>query len=137
MTYQTELTLRNRPEEVARFQDELERIASSHSMPSARLHQLQVAMEEHLTNILRYAYNDQAEHLIQVRIQLDHNNLEIEVADDGRAFNPLDQPAPDLTIPIEQKRIGGLGIYMLRKSVDQVAYRRDQGQNILKVSKSL
>ena len=137
MTHQIELTLVNRVDEIARLQDELEQFGSRQGLPGSSLHQVQLALEEHLANILRYAYQDKAEHQVTVRIKIGEHLLEIEVVDDGRPFNPLEFPAPDLTIPLEQRSIGGLGIHMIRKSVDQIAYRRERDQNILIMSKRI
>ena len=130
-----ELTLLNRPPEVARAQDELEQFATRHGFPGRKLHEVQLALEEHLTNIIRYAYGDQAEHPIHVRLEFSAAELRIEVVDDGRPFNPLGHPAPDLTVPLDERPIGGLGIYMIRKSLDQVAYRREHNQNVLVMGK--
>jgi anti-sigma regulatory factor (Ser/Thr protein kinase) len=137
MPRQIELTLVNRAEEVARLQDELEQFGSRQGLAGSSLHQIQLALEEHLANIFRYAYHDKAEHKVTVRIRIDEHLLEIEVADGGRPFNPLEFPEPDLTIPLEHRPIGGLGIHMIRKSVDQLAYRRERDQNILTMSKRI
>jgi len=131
MTSQLELTLTNQPAEVARLQDQLEAFARQHGLAERALHEVQLALEEHLTNLLSYGYEDPREHLIRVRIQLNGPELRVEVADDGRPFNPLESPAPDLSKPIAERPIGGLGIHMIRKSVDQLEYRREAGQNIL------
>jgi anti-sigma regulatory factor (Ser/Thr protein kinase) len=130
-----ELTLRNRLPEIARSQDELEKFAAGRCFPERPLHELQLALEEHLTNIIRYAYDDQAEHQIQVRFEFNPPELRLEVEDDGRPFNPLEHPAPDLTLPLDERPIGGLGIHMIRKSLDQVTYRRGQDRNVLVMSK--
>jgi len=130
-----EFTLRNRLPEIARSQDELEKFATGHSFPQRKLHEVQLAFEEHLTNIVRYAYNDQAEHQIRVQFEFDSDELRIEVMDDGRPFNPLEHPAPDLTVPLDQRPIGGLGIHMIRKSLDGVEYRHEQNRNVLVMRK--
>jgi len=137
MTSELELTLANQQAEVARLQDQLEAFARQHGLAESALHEVQLALEEHLTNILSYGYEDQREHLIRVRIQLHGPELLVEVADDGRPFNPLETPAPDLSKPIEARPIGGLGIHMIRKSVDQLKYRREAGRNILVMTKRI
>ena len=131
MTDRIELTLLNQPPEVARAQDELERFGARHRFPQRKLRDLQLALEEHLTNILRYAFPDAAEHRIGVRFEFAPPELRIEVMDDGHPFDPLGHPVPDLTLPIEQRPVGGLGIHMIRQSLDQVEYRRAPGRNVL------
>jgi anti-sigma regulatory factor (Ser/Thr protein kinase) len=132
-----ELTILNRVDEIGRAQDALERFTAQSGCSGRTLHQVQLALEEHLTNILNYAFVDQAEHRVTIRAQLEANRLDIEIVDDGRPFNPLEYAAPDLSAPIEKRPLGGLGIYMLRKSVDSVEYRREGNRNILALSKQL
>ena len=66
MTNRLELSLVNRAAEVSRVQDSLEQIAQAHAIPDRKLHEVQLALEEHLTNIVRYGYQDDAEHQIKV-----------------------------------------------------------------------
>ena len=132
-----ELTLANQRSEVARLQDQLEAFARQHGLAARVLHDVQLALEEHLTNILSHGYDDTREHQISVGIQLNAVDLRVEVGDDGHPFNPLEHPAPDLTKPIEERPVGGLGIHMMRKSLDRMEYRRAEGKNILVMSKRI
>ena len=131
MTNQLELCLSNRRTEIARAQDELEKFAAQCAFPERPLHDVQLALEEHLTNIIRYAHQDEQEHRIQVRCSWIQPELRIEIEDDGRPFNPLDHPIPNLSLPLDQRPIGGLGIYMIRKSLDHVEYCREHQRNRL------
>jgi anti-sigma regulatory factor (Ser/Thr protein kinase) len=131
MTAQVELILLNRQPEIARLQDELEQFAAKEALPDRMLHDVQLALEEHLTNIVRYAYQDDQPHRIKVRLALNRPELRIEVEDDGRPFNPLEHPTPDVSLPIDRKPVGGLGIHMIRKSLDGLEYRREEARNIL------
>jgi serine/threonine-protein kinase RsbW len=126
-----DLTLLNRVTDIARAQDQLEKFAAAHNVPDRKLHEAQVALEEHLTNILHYGYDDQGEHQIQIQVRLAASELLFEVRDDGRPFNPLAHPAPELSLPLAERPIGGLGIHMMRKSLDGLEYRRVDGKNIL------
>ena len=137
MTSPIELVLANRPSEIARLQDRLESLASEHAISSKALHEVQLAVEEHLTNVLNHGYGDQAEHQILVRLQVEAGSLLLEVEDDGGAFNPLEHPEPNLSLPLDQRPIGGLGIHMMRKSVDRMEYRRSDGKNILVMVKHI
>jgi len=135
MNDQFELTLVNQRSEVARLLDRLEAFARQHGLAPRVLHDVQLALEEHLTNILVHGYDDEGEHSIRVHVQLNAADLRIEVADDGRPFNPLEQPAPDLTKPIAERPVGGLGIHMMQKSLNGTTYRRADGKNILVMMK--
>jgi anti-sigma regulatory factor (Ser/Thr protein kinase) len=63
--------------------------------------------------------------------------LRIEVEDDGRPFDPLAHSAPDLSQPLDKRPVGGMGIHMIRKSMDRVEYRRADGKNILTMTKAI
>jgi anti-sigma regulatory factor (Ser/Thr protein kinase) len=101
------------------------------------LHEVQLALEEHLTNILNYAFDNQDEHQISVGVQATATELRVEVEDDGRAFDPLKHPAPELSQPLNARPVGGLGIHMMRKSLDRIEYRREDGKNILVMIKRI
>jgi anti-sigma regulatory factor (Ser/Thr protein kinase) len=131
MTDQAEIVIANRTAEKARALDMVERFGREHGCPPLRIHRLQLAVEEHLTNILAYAYEDGLPHEIIVRAHWQNGGIAIQIEDDGRAFNPLDQPPPDLTLPLDQRPIGGLGIHLIRRSVDAVEYRRQANRNVL------
>jgi anti-sigma regulatory factor (Ser/Thr protein kinase) len=137
MTTPLELILLNRPSEIARLQDQLEALARRLGLPPKTLHEVQLAVEEHLTNILNYAFDDQGKHKISVRVQAAATELRVEVEDDGRPFDPLKHPVPDLSQPLNARPIGGLGIHMMRKSMDRIEYRRADGKNILVMIKQI
>ena len=130
-----ELVLKNTPAEKERVAPALEQFAQEHQIPRQIIHAVDLSLEEHLTNILNYAYPDQSSHLILVRVELDQNWLVVQVEDDGTPFDPLKRPLPDTSVPLERKPVGGLGIYMIRKLMDEVAYAREQEKNILRLRK--
>jgi anti-sigma regulatory factor (Ser/Thr protein kinase) len=115
-------------ERVARIADDSGRRQQSNAETS---HNVKVALDEILTNIISYAYDDTREHIIVIRLSLDQEKLTVEVEDDGRPFNPLNVPEPDTKELLEERPIGGLGIYLVRKLVDELEYRRQNDRNIL------
>jgi anti-sigma regulatory factor (Ser/Thr protein kinase) len=96
---------------------------------------IRLALEEAVSNTIKYGYEDEQVHMIRVRAGMENQEFFIEIEDDGKAFNPLDTPDPNLSLPVEEKPIGGLGIYLLRAVMDQVEYRRDGTRNILRMTK--
>lgn len=99
------------------------------------LGQVRLACEEALVNVIHYAYPG-AEGKVAVDCgAAEGGGIKIEISDSGIAFDPLSLPAPDTTLPMEQRKIGGLGIFMIRKIMDQVLYRRDGGRNVLTLLK--
>jgi len=94
-------------------------------------HNVKVALDEILTNVISYAYDDAREHIIVIRLSLDQEKWTVEVEDDGRPFNPLNAPEPDTKQLLEERPIGGLGIHLVRKLIDELEYRRQNDRNIL------
>lgn len=132
-----ELILLNRPCETSHLQDQLELLAGQQGWPSKALHEIQLAAEEHLSNVLRYAFKDEQLHEIKVRLDAGDSEFVIEVEDDGCPFNPLEFPEPDLSLPMDQRPVGGVGIHLIRKTMDRIEYRRADGKNHLVMAKAI
>lgn len=132
-----ELTLHNRAPEIRRVHEALDQFAAEHTLPVVGLARLQVALEEHLTNIISYGYRPGQTGTIQIRFTLKDSNLRVEIEDDARPYNPLEAPDVDTSVPLEAKPVGGLGVLLIRKSVNKVEYRRAGERNLLVLVKSL
>jgi anti-sigma regulatory factor (Ser/Thr protein kinase) len=132
-----EIVLTNKPEEKQRLLTALEQFAQANRLPRSVVQAADLALEEHVTNILHYAYDDSRPHEILVRFAIEQGQLQVEVEDSGKPFNPLDRPETEASIPLESKPIGGLGIHLIRKFMDDVQYRREQDKNILRMRKRL
>ncbi len=99
---------------------------------------IDLAVEEVFVNIAQYAYApDTGDAEILVRTDDDSGTIEIEFRDSGVPFDPLAKPDPDVTLTAEERRIGGLGIFLVKKNMDEVTYRRQDGQNILTLTKKV
>ena len=100
--------------------------------------QIDVAVEEIFVNIASYAYGDgSGEANITIEHTEDNSTVSITFRDQGIPYNPLEKEDPDVTLSAEQREIGGLGIYMVKKSMDDVIYRHENGSNILTLVKKL
>ncbi len=100
--------------------------------------QIDVAVEELFVNIAHYAYApDTGTAVIRVETDLDNNQVLITFTDTGKPYNPLEKPDPDVTLSAEERDIGGLGIFMVKKSMDDMKYEYKDGQNILTIVKRL
>lgn len=99
--------------------------------------QILMATEEIFVNVANYAY---APKLGEVTIKLNlingSNILSLEFTDEGVEYNPLEAKEPDITLPPEEREIGGLGIFMVKKLVDEMKYERRGGKNVLTIKKS-
>ncbi len=98
------------------------------------LRKIELASEEALVNIIRYAYPD-LPGTIAIDVHLFPNHVEIAIADHGPPFNPLHCKKPNLSKNLEERAIGGLGIHLMRQCVDEVIYKRDRNRNILTLIK--
>lgn len=130
-----EVLLTNQPKERQRLAALLETFAHEQRLPAAVLQAADLALEEHLTNVMSYGYTGAGRHEILVRLQVKEGWLLVEVSDDGEAFNPLERPPADLSLPLEQRPIGGLGVHLMRQYMDDLAYERVAGRNVLRMKK--
>ncbi len=93
-----------------------------------------LGLEELLTNIIKYGYDDQAEHRIAVRLQAGPEALRVAIEDDGHRFDPRQAPPPKLDRPLSERRAGGLGIHLVLAMMDRVDYRRLDNRNVLELT---
>lgn len=98
--------------------------------------QIDVAVDEVMSNIAHYAYPD-GEGPVTVSIEEKENTVQIFFRDSGIPYDPLTAKAPDLSLSAEDRSIGGLGIHMVKKMMDAVSYRYENGQNMLTLQKML
>lgn len=134
---QIETTIRNRREEFARIVDAVDRFAEEHHLAPDIVGDIQVALDEVLTNIVDYGYTDDAEHDIRVCLRLEEDVLEASVEDDGVPFNPLESAEPDTHAPLHERRIGGIGLHFVRHLMIEVSYKRVGRYNRLVLKKKL
>jgi serine/threonine-protein kinase RsbW len=129
------LHLRNDLSELATLSRSLEEFATSLGLARRTLFQLNLVIDELVTNIINYAYRDEAEHRISVIVKLEQGLLMIRLEDDGIPFNPVLSDVPDCSCPVEQRAIGKLGIHLARQFADDLLYERYGNRNILTISK--
>ena len=131
------IELKNDLSELQRLTRVITEYCESSGFSSQILFALNLSLEEVVANVISYGFEDEREHLILVKINRSDNGLEIEVRDDGRTFNPLEQKPPDTSAPIEERPIGGLGIHLVRHYMDALEYTRQDGRNILSMKKNV
>lgn len=99
----------------------------------AEINAVNLVLEELITNTIKFGYSDAVPHEIQVRLEINPADIGLLVVDDGKEFNPLLVPAPDINRPLEELPIGGLGIFLVRKTATALDYRRENGKNSLAI----
>jgi len=106
------------------------------NMPASQRDRMMTALDEILTNVVLYAYPEDRRGAVGIHLSRKNNTITAEVVDHGKPFDPTAQPAPDITLPIEQRPIGGLGIHLVRNLVTGLRYHREQGKNHLVLTTS-
>jgi serine/threonine-protein kinase RsbW len=132
---QIRIVLRNDLSEIAKLHRELESFGQKCRLSSKTLFELNLILEEVVANVISYAYGDNQRHEIAVRADLRDGELVIEVEDDGRPFNPLQSPPPDLERPLERRKVGGLGLHLVRELTSSIEYNRKEEKNHLVMKK--
>jgi serine/threonine-protein kinase RsbW len=132
-----EIKIRNDISEIPSVAEKVEELIESLGLSPTIVFNIQLALEELLTNIISYGYNDDSQHEILIRFQLNDDYIEITLEDDGIEFNPLLKEDPDLNQSIEERKIGGLGIYFVKQFMDDIKYQRKENKNILQIKKRI
>ena len=104
--------------------------------PMKTLNQINIAVEEMFVNIAHYAYGKE-KGTAKLTIDEADGVVEITLTDSGMPYNPLEKPDPDITLSAEEREIGGLGIYMVKKMMDSVSYEYRDGFNIFTMRKKI
>ena len=122
-------------EKVANYiSEQLEKV----SCPMKTQMQIGVAVEEIFANIVNYAYGEETGEVeISVDTEDAPNNVTIVFKDSGIQYNPLEKEDPDITLSSDDRPIGGLGVFMVKKLMDYVVYRYEEGRNILEIRKAI
>lgn len=111
-------------EEVALMEGKMQRI-------------IRLVIEELVANVVSYAYPDDTDDYLDVEIIRDETSITLRFRDGGVPFNPLDVASPDIKLPMEQRKIGGLGIFLVINKMDTVDYEYTRGENVLTLKKCL
>jgi serine/threonine-protein kinase RsbW len=108
---------------------------SSAALPAAGCLPFELALEEIFMNVVMHGSPAGSQNRVEVCLALVDDNLTLAVEDQGPPFDPLTVPAPDTRAPLEQRRVGGLGVYFVRQLMDAVSYRRVGPCNQLRMTK--
>ena len=116
--------------------DAIESQLESNHCPSNIKTEILIAMEEIYVNIAHYAYGGkEGEAIVQMDVTQDPNKCRVVFKDRGIPYNPLAKKDPDITLSVEERNIGGLGIFMAKQCMDRIDYRYEDGCNILSMEK--
>lgn len=108
--------------------------ASKYDFSTKKRAEIEVVMEEALVNIINYAYQNKIGN-IEINCNIDNNDrFIVEIIDSGMEFNPHSLKRPDLNENISKRKIGGLGVFLIKKLVNDVNYKRNGNKNILNLT---
>ena len=133
-----ELTIAATVESIETVTDFVNEQLEAYDCPMKVVMQIDIAIDELFSNIAHYAYNPETgEATVRVEVVEDPLSVIITFIDNGVPYDPLKQEDPDTTLSIEERQIGGLGIYMVKKTMDDITYEYKDGKNILAIKKNL
>lgn len=131
------ITISNEMSQLDVIANTLELLADEWNLTMDETMKLNLVLEEVVTNIINYGYPDNAVRTIDIRFTLHERVFTMQTIDDAIGFNPLLQAEPDINQPVEDRKIGGLGIHFMRTIMDHLEYKRIDEKNILTLSKKL
>ena len=131
------LYIKNELEQLTRLYAFLDRQAGVYKLEELLSMQIKLALEEAVTNVILYAYPDKKDQDIRIDMSCENKRLTIVITDTGIAFNPLERQEPDLTLSLEERPIGGLGIFLVKQLMTEVTYSHSDGKNTLTMTKDI
>lgn len=132
-----ELTIEATPENVDKVIEFVDGMLEAYGCGAREQMAIDVAVDELFSNIAHYAYNPETGNAtVRVDVKNDPLAVEITFIDHGVPYDPLAKADPDTTLSLEERQIGGLGIFIVKKSMDAVNYEYKDGKNILTIKKN-
>lgn len=132
-----QFVIENQIGEISSLAEKIEKIAKDWDLLPELAMNINLVLEEALSNIIFYAFTDQHKHEIKISVSVGNKTLAIEITDDGIPFNPLKHEPPDITAPTEDRPVGGLGIFLMSQIMDEMHYNRKGNENRLTLKKSI
>ena len=129
--------LKNDVREVPKLDAFVREICSAIQLDEATATNVGLAVEEAVVNVMKYAYTEGSKGEIRVSATAASDKLTFEIRDDGKPFDPTAAEEPDITLPAGQRPIGGLGIFLMRRYMDAMNYKRESDSNVLTLTKYL
>ena len=130
-----EIRITNELDEITALAIFVEEFCSDLALPAETTMHINLALEEAVSNVIMHAYPLEEHHEIRLKASLTDNQLIFLLTDKGLSFDPTNAPDADITIPIEERAIGGLGIFLIRSIMNEVSYQRLDGENRLTMKK--
>ena len=131
------VTLRNELDQMSRLSAFVDRLSELACLDEQTRSQIDLALDELVANVVSYAYPESQPGKVRIEARLRGRMLTLVLTDRGRPFDPTAVEEPDITLDVEDRPIGGLGIFLVRQVMDDVQYRRRDDKNVLTLRKQL
>lgn len=131
------ILINNNLSEIERLSKAVAEFGKKNNLSSEVIYDVRLTLEEVVSNIINYGFVDHDEHQISIEMNLQGETLTMKIKDDGKPFNPLEVKNANLEKPFDEREIGGMGIYIVRKLMDKILYKREEGNNVLQLTKYL
>jgi anti-sigma regulatory factor (Ser/Thr protein kinase) len=129
--------IENQIEEIPALAEKIDELAEKWELSQVLAMNINLVIEEALSNIIFYAFKDKGKHEIKISVSLANKKLIIKTVDYGIPFDPLSLQQPDINLPAEERPIGGLGVFLISQIMDEMFYERQMNQNILTLNKNI
>lgn len=129
--------LKNDLSELKTLSQHLNKFGQVAGLSKAHVMDINICSEELFTNIVFYGFEDDSEHIIKFAISLDNNMLRLQIEDDGVAFDPLYKRDAEIPSDLSEIKIGGFGIHIVKRLMDDIFYKREDGKNKVVLVKNL
>jgi anti-sigma regulatory factor (Ser/Thr protein kinase) len=136
-TAERHLILHNDIQQIPQLADFVESVADLAHLDVGTTMSINLALEEAVSNVIMYAYPEGSDGLVDIEAIIRKDMLRFIISDNGIAFDPTAAPDADVNLDLEDRPIGGLGIFLVKNIMDTVSYQRSDGKNILTMTKKL
>ena len=131
------IALKNNIDEINRLHTFIEEVGEAFALQMKVVMNLNLVLEEAVTNVIMYAYPQEQNEYIYLSAKKQDDKLVFVLTDSGIAFDPTQAPDADITLSADDRKIGGLGIFLIRKIMNEVKYERIDDKNVLTLEKEL
>ena len=135
LVFRESLTLNNKVSEISKLNAFVQSATAALNMEKGLANRIKLAVEEAVTNIIDYAYSNGTEGSIDITIEADENRIRFIITDSGAEFDPTGVSKVDTTLSVDDRPIGGLGVFLVRNLMDSINYERTDGKNVLRMEK--
>jgi sigma-B regulation protein RsbU (phosphoserine phosphatase) len=134
---QQSITLKNDVRQIGQLNEFTRSATQALQLNHEMAHQIKLAVEEAVVNIMEYAYPANTEGTVEIKAEADASQLRFILIDSGAEFDPTEASKADTTLSLDERPIGGLGIFLVRNMLDSINYERKEGKNILTLIKNI